>query len=153
MRTLEELLFSVHRVLRHLTAARTARHHLTVDQYRTLVALDNYAPLSLGQLAQAVRIDNPTMSRLVHELADRGFIDLVTFPNRKRISINLTPAGDQLCAGPLAEIETYLQGGTTVEMTPEERDCFHILLSNYLLGLDSMVERGDLKDNPLRATA
>ena len=142
--SIEQLITSSNRVLRHLVSAKTAPLGLTRDEFQVLAALDGPPPMSLGQLTRKMRFDNPAMSRLVHRLAERGFLTLDAGPgNGRRLRIQISSAGQRL----IAKIEV-----APVLAYQEDQLLLQGLLTKYLAGLDTKAAK-DLPGASLRATA
>jgi DNA-binding MarR family transcriptional regulator len=84
------------------TVARLARHlelalqplELTVAQYRVLCALEVGAEAS-SSLAEKLAVSAPSVTTVVDGLVGRRLVDRShdTAPDRRRVSISLTPAG------------------------------------------------------------
>jgi len=147
--TIEHLLASTHRVMRQLTSAKAAPLGITSDQFRVLTALTMETPQSLGQLAHAVRLDNPSMSRIVRELEAQGLLTAVADPKHgRKLRIELARPGRSLMG--TTGINEYFEAGRG--LTPEESDTLAGLLGKYLQGLDAMAAT-DLDGVPLRASA
>ncbi len=87
------------------TVARLARYvelslqplELTVAQYRVLCALDSGAEAS-SSLAEKLAVSAPSVTTVVDGLVTRGFVDRRhdSGPDRRRVSISLTPEGRRL---------------------------------------------------------
>jgi DNA-binding MarR family transcriptional regulator len=75
-----------------------AAHHVTIQssQYPFLSALDQFGPLTIGDMASAVGITQPGVTRSIGQLAKLGMVEVRTGSDdrRKRI-ISLTAAGHQ----------------------------------------------------------
>lgn len=107
------------------TIARLARYvevalqptELTVAQYRVLCALDHGAEASTS-LAEKLAVSAPSVTTVVDGLVARGLVDRrhEAAPDRRRVSISLTPEGSALVgaarlavAGRLSAVAAHLQ--------------------------------------------
>jgi DNA-binding MarR family transcriptional regulator len=122
---------------------------LTPHHFWTLLVISRAAPLSLGELARAMWMDNPTISRMVQQMAQRGYLSVGPDPNHgRRIRIRLTPEGTALCER-LGGICEGLRTTSEQGMTAEETETLRLLLCKYMRNLDLMVA-SDLPGVPIR---
>ncbi|TFC51886.1 MULTISPECIES: MarR family winged helix-turn-helix transcriptional regulator [unclassified Cryobacterium] len=81
-----------HRLTR--VAARAARGTESPALWRTLSVLLSSGPIRLGDLAERSRVSQPTATKLVGSLVDRGWVERAGDPDDARASlIASTPAG------------------------------------------------------------
>jgi DNA-binding MarR family transcriptional regulator len=93
------LLAAVRRRIRQVVRAEAGGHRLTPQQFWTLVGIGEVGPLSLGALAEHLRMDQPTASRVVASLTKRRLVRLGEDPaDRRRLLIDTTPEGAELAA-------------------------------------------------------
>src|SRR5579863_1640723 len=72
---------------------------LPASHFPVLVALDRLGPLSVGELAEAVGISQPGVSRMLENLQSDGFVASQRLKGDRRLRpIVLTKAGRQLIA-------------------------------------------------------
>lgn len=70
---------------------------LTYPQYLVMHVLWERGPVSMGELAVALRLDSGTLSPLVKRLASSGFVDRQRNPqDERRVEVFCTEAGDDL---------------------------------------------------------
>ena len=82
---------------RRLKQAVMARSGLAPQQFWTLVALSERPGLSLAELAEQLRADPPTLSRVVRGLSRRRLVRSAADPrDRRRLRLRLTAAGERL---------------------------------------------------------
>jgi len=82
-----------HRLTR--VAARAARGSESPAVWRTLSVLLSTGAIRLGELADLSRVSQPTMTKLVANLVDRGWIDRQSDPGDARVSRTaITPEGE-----------------------------------------------------------
>ena len=82
------------------------RYHLTEPQWRVLRTVDSLAPVELTELSRVTALLMPSLSRIVRELEQRGY--LMRGEDRRdmrRTLASLTPKGRRLvmCVGPQCE--------------------------------------------------
>ncbi len=66
-------------------------------QYPFLAALNRDAPLTVGELAEAVGITQPGATRTIGQMADAGLVEIsVADDDQRRRKISLTQAGQEL---------------------------------------------------------
>jgi DNA-binding MarR family transcriptional regulator len=134
------LVVAARRSIRQLIAAHVVPLDLTPHHYWMLMVLYNGKPMSLGELARAMWMDNPTVSRMVQQMTNRGFLLVGPDPNHgRRIQIQLTGTGQTLCAQPLSDIHNSFSEASLNGFSPEELASFRELLCKYIRNLDTMV--------------
>lgn len=93
------LVAAVRRRIRQVVRAEAFGHRLSPQQFWSLVGIDEAGPLSLGALAERLRIDQPTASRVVAALTKRRLVRMAVDPgDRRRLVIDTTPEGAELAA-------------------------------------------------------
>ena len=133
------LIVAARRSIRQLVAGKVVPLDLTPHHYWMLMVLTKAAPLSLGELARAMWMDNPTVSRMVQQMTQRGYLVVGPDPNHgRRIRIRLTPEGTLLC-GHLGEIGEGLRQNAEKGMSEEETTLLRDLLCKFMRNLDVMV--------------
>ena len=72
---------------------------VAAGQYPMLAALDRLGPLTVGEMAQAVGLTQPGVTRSLVQLAEIGVLEINPSPSDGRIRVaSLTPAGHDLVA-------------------------------------------------------
>jgi DNA-binding MarR family transcriptional regulator len=75
-----------------------------------LAALDRPGGLTVGELAEAVGVSQPGITRTVARLAELGFITVANeSADRRRRSVRLTAAGDAVVARARAEVWPHIE--------------------------------------------
>ena len=147
--TIGMLIVAARRSIRQLIAAKVVPLDITPHHYWMLMILFKGAPMSLGELARAMWMDNPTVSRMVQQMGLRGFLTVGPDPTHgRRIRIRLTPEGLTLC-DKLLKIGADFQEGSQKGMTPEEVAILREVLCKYIRNLDVMVAN-ELPGMPIR---
>jgi MarR family multiple antibiotic resistance transcriptional regulator len=145
------LIVAARRSIRQLVAAKVVPLDLTPHHFWMLLVICRAAPLSLGELAKAMWMDNPTVSRMVQQMTQRGYLVVGPDPNHgRRIRIRLTPEGVSLCEN-LNGITEGLQAQAEAGMSEEETSQLRDLLCKFMRNLDVMVAN-DLPGMPIRPT-
>ncbi len=143
------LIVAARRSIRQLVAGKVVPLDLTPHHFWMLLVISKAAPLSLGELARAMWMDNPTISRMVQQMTQRGYLSVGPDPNHgRRIRIRLTPEGQTLCEK-LAEIAEGLRSNAEKGMSEEEVSTLRDLLCKFMRNLDVMVAN-DLPGVPIR---
>lgn len=132
------LIASARRSIKQVVLSRAARHHLAPQQFWLLVALREHPGLSQAELAERVRADPPTVSRVVSSLTRRRLVraDLDT-RDRRRVRLRLTPEGERLArvlSGSAAEIRVALVDG----MSAKEQDALRSALRRVIANLERL---------------
>jgi DNA-binding MarR family transcriptional regulator len=105
--------------LKHVVAARLAPYDLTTQQFWVMLVLLEQGGSSLHPLAQQVWMDDPTASRVVKAMVERGLLRTQPDPKHgRRIQISLSPSALPLAQelqGLAAEIKASLITGLDAE--------------------------------------
>lgn len=76
--------------------------------WRVLATLSAQAPIPVGQLAQDVLSQQPTVTKLVQRLASHGWVRLRDDPaDQRRTLVQITPAGQRKIAPLLAQARAH----------------------------------------------
>jgi DNA-binding MarR family transcriptional regulator len=143
------LIVAARRSIRQLVAGKVVPLDLTPHHFWMLLVVSKAAPLSLGELARAMWMDNPTVSRMVQQMTQRGYLVVGPDPNHgRRIRIRLTPEGVDLC-GRLSEISDHLTVNSEKGLSPEETATLRDLLCRMMRNLDDLVA-SELPGVPIR---
>jgi DNA-binding MarR family transcriptional regulator len=143
------LIVAARRSIRQLVAGKVVPLDLTPHHFWMLLVISRAAPLSLGELARAMWMDNPTISRMVQQMTERGYLSVGPDPNHgRRIRIRLTLEGVALCER-LGGICEGLRATSEQGMTAEETETLRALLCKYMRNLDLMVAH-ELQGVPIR---
>lgn len=68
---------------------------IPVSQHPFIAALDRLGPLTIGELAEAVGISQPGVTRGVTQLVDQGFLRVVPTEDQRRRTVDLSEKGRQ----------------------------------------------------------
>ncbi|MDE2073141.1 MAG: MarR family transcriptional regulator [Alphaproteobacteria bacterium] len=119
------------------------QYNLQVPDWRILVTLDEYAPLSPNEIAGYTSMDNPRVSRAQRRLTDLRLVRCESDPHDGRRKIlTLTPLGKSVCRKMSPEArsrEAWLLEG----LSAEERAS----LADILRKLKSWTENLELADS------
>lgn len=109
------------RLNRRLRQTR-ALGELTQSQLSALTSLDLAGALTPCELAEAERVQPPTMTRSVSKLVDLGLIQRVPHPtDGRQVILSLTPDGREVLATNRRAREAWLSGRIAT-LTAEERE-------------------------------
>jgi DNA-binding MarR family transcriptional regulator len=137
------LIVAARRSIRQLVASLVAPLDLTPHQYWVLLILQSSRPLSLGELANHMWMDDPSVSRTVKVMADRGLIESGPDPSHgRRILIRLTPEGQALC-GRLEQAAASYEVRMEAGLSDLEKASLHASLCKLLTNLDDILASDD----------
>jgi DNA-binding MarR family transcriptional regulator len=68
---------------------------IPVSQHPLIAALDRLGPLTIGELAEAVGISQPGVTRSVAQLIDQGFLRVVPAEDQRRRIVDFSEKGRQ----------------------------------------------------------
>ena len=119
------------RFARQLRLRRRHTHALTLSQLSILTVLRRDGPMTPSALAEAERVQPPSITRAIHTLEAAGLITRVPHPSSTRITgLALTAAGDTALADDTHARHDWLRDHLAI-LTPEHRnilrDAAHIL--------------------------
>ncbi len=135
------LLAAVRRRLRQVVHAEAGGHRLSPQQFWALVGIAEGAALSLGALAERLRIDQPTASRVVASLTRRGLLRMAEDPHdRRRLLIETTAGGAELAAR-IRPVARDLREGLVAGFSAPELAAFRGALKKILGNLDRFEAR------------
>jgi DNA-binding MarR family transcriptional regulator len=130
------LIGATRRRIKQAVGHRLRAHGLTVQQFWVLVAVREREGCALRELAEKLRLDQPTASRIVGLLQRRKLVRVGGHPDdRRRRSLRLTPAGAALAEQvyPLArEIREAIVHG----LAPAEQDHLRRLLRHVIANME-----------------
>jgi MarR family transcriptional regulator, transcriptional regulator for hemolysin len=130
------LIFAARSRIKQAVGARVRRFGLTPPQFWLLVALHESGPLSLCELAEKQRMDQPTASRVVAALVRRRLVRATDDPrDRRRSRLSPTPAGRQL-AGELEPIVREIRAAPGRDLSPAECETLRTLLRRVIDSMD-----------------
>jgi DNA-binding MarR family transcriptional regulator len=135
------LFAAVRRRLRQVVHAEARGHRLTPQQFWILLGIDEGGPVSLGTLADRLRMDPPTASRVVGSLTRRRLVRMAEDPaDRRRLVIATTAEGADL-AGRLRPVARELREGLVAGFSAPELAALRTSLRRMLSNLDRFEAR------------
>jgi DNA-binding MarR family transcriptional regulator len=130
---------AVRRRLKHVVASRLAPYDLTFQQFWVMLLLLEQGSSSLHPLAQRVWMDDPTASRVVKSMVERGLLDTKADPKHgRRILISLAPNAIPL-AKELQGIAAEIKSGMVVGLQPEQQEILRQGLLTMFANLGDML--------------
>jgi DNA-binding MarR family transcriptional regulator len=94
---------------------------LTPTQLSALATLDRHGPLTPGALADAERVQPPSMTRVLATLEDKGLVTRSPHPHdRRQHLVTVTPDAHTMLVADRREREAWLACGMA-ELTEDER--------------------------------
>jgi DNA-binding MarR family transcriptional regulator len=113
------------RVAERLTAALSHACGLSINDFEVLLRLDEVPPpgLRLGDLSPAVRLTQPSLSRMIARLAQHGWLTRTGDPNDGRgVLISLTPAGRDVLHAAVPVHAQTIRETLLDRLRPDEQD-------------------------------
>lgn len=107
------------------------------SQYRTLALLMDSGPRRVGDLADAVHLSQPAMTKILHALADSGAVERTRDPEDSRVTlVTITDAGRALIAQRSRTIVEHLLPAFTTLSAADHRTLQHAveILSTLMSG-------------------
>ena len=130
------LIAVVRRRIRQVTNALVREHGLSPQQFWTVVAVARGGELSLRELAERRRMDEPTACRVVDTLVRRRFVRSSPDPSdRRRLRLTLTPSARGM-AERLLPIADAIAAAVEGELSPAERGAVVAGLEKVIANLD-----------------
>jgi DNA-binding MarR family transcriptional regulator len=112
---------AINRVNRRLRQTRPIGE-TTVAQISALQSLETAGALTPRELAEAERVQPPTMTRIVARLEERGLVSRAPHPtDGRQVILSPSPEGRQLIAGYLRSRDEWL-ALRLAKLTAEERE-------------------------------
>ncbi|MBK8727653.1 MAG: MarR family transcriptional regulator [Holophagaceae bacterium] len=117
-------------------------YKLTPQQFWILQVLRETGPLSLHELAKRIWADDPTASRVVRTLSERGLLKSESDPHHgRRRLISLHEEGARI-APELAALGQRFHDGLEAGLDPAELDALRASLGRVLHNLDVLEAKG-----------
>jgi DNA-binding MarR family transcriptional regulator len=130
---------AMRRRLKHVVAGHLAPYDLTIQQFWVLLVLLEQGSSSLHSLAQQVWMDDPTASRVVKAMVERGLLRAKPDPNHgRRILISLTPNAIPL-AQELQGLATGIKTGLVTGLPADQQAVIRRGLLAMIQNLDDML--------------
>jgi len=133
------LIGACRRRIKQLVGMRARRFGLSSQQFWVVMSISEEPGVSLGDLARARRMDDPTASRIVGALLERRLVKPTLNPkDRRRLKLKLTPAGTAL-ARKLSPIAREIRRAEVRGFTRAEESELRRLLLKVMNNMDALV--------------
>jgi len=129
----------VRRRLKHVVASRLAPYDLTIQQFWVLLVLLEQGPCSLHPLAQQVWMDDPTASRVVKAMVERGLVRTRPDPKHGRRILITLAAGSALLAQELQALAMEIKAGLVAGLEADQQETLRLGLLAMITNLDGML--------------
>ena len=119
------------RVTGQLTGALARACGLSINDFELLLRLDHQPPpgLRLGELNSAVQLSQPSLSRAVARLCDRGWLSRAgTADDRRGVLVTITAAGRDLLHRAVPVHARVVREYLLDPLTPQEQDLLALAL-------------------------
>jgi DNA-binding MarR family transcriptional regulator len=118
------------RVAGRLAAALARSCRLTINDFEILLQLEQHGSLRLGDLSPAVPLTQPSLSRAVARLAERGCLARSGDPaDRRGVLITMTPAGRDLLRAAIPVHAATVRAELLDHLNPAEQDLLASVLT------------------------
>jgi len=132
------LIGAARRSIKQVVGRRVSRWRLTPQQFWLLLAIQEGRAASLGDLADRLRGDQPTASRIVAALVRRKLVRVDEHPSdRRRMLLSCTPAGDALRA-PLAKVAAEIRTAVVARMDDAEQEAVRAALRKVIANMERL---------------
>jgi DNA-binding MarR family transcriptional regulator len=120
------------RVAERLTGALSRRCGLSINDFEVLLRLEQVPPpgLRLGDLSPAVRLTQPSLSRMIARLEQHGWLARTGDPNDGRgVLVALTPTGQEVLHAAVPVHAQTIRETLLDRLRPDEQDLLSAALS------------------------
>ncbi len=122
-----DLRLATMRLARRLRQQR-ADHGVPLGQISVLATLDRLGPLTPGALAQHEQVRPPTMTKVLANLAEAGYVDRVADPTDGRQQVvSLTPRAQKMLREDRRRRDEWL-AALLIDLTAEQRQALAVAL-------------------------
>ena len=136
------LIGAARRRIKQVVGRRLAHLRLTPPQFWVLLAVQEGRAPSMTVLAQRLRGDQPTASRIVSALVRRKLVRVEADPaDRRRARLTSTSAGDAL-RPELAALAAEIRGAIVADMDEDEQEAVRRGLRKVIENMDRFERRG-----------
>ena len=134
------LISATRRRMRQVAWHWLAPHNVTPQQYTVLMVLSERPGISLREVAELVWVDNPTTSRILKNLQDRGLVEAVTDPSHgRRLKLTLSEKGAALALS-LRQLRRNMIDGIETGLSEDEGRQIRKTLRHLMSNLARMEE-------------
>lgn len=135
------LIGAARRRIKQAVGLRLRRFRLTPQQFWLLVAVQEGRAPSLTELAERLRGDQPTASRIVAALVRRKLVRVDADPrDRRRSMLRATPAGEALRAE-LGAVAAEIRAAVVEGMDATEQEALRVGLRKVIANMDRLEGR------------
>jgi DNA-binding MarR family transcriptional regulator len=141
------LVAAVRQRTKQLVSTMVREYGLSPQQFWTLVAIARNEGISLRELSERRRIDEPTACRIVNTLGRRRFLRNTPDPtDRRRSRLMLTPTGREM-ADRLLPVATAVRAAVESSLSARERSMVVAGLQKVVVSMDAW-QKKTLKSTP-----
>jgi DNA-binding MarR family transcriptional regulator len=134
------LIATARRRLKQAVMARVRRYRVNTQQFWMLLHAAAHPGATIGELAQLLRADAPTASRIFSSLAQRKLVRLeADREDRRRTRVHLTAAGEAL-AHELQPVGRSIRSAVVSGLTHDEQQTLRSSLRKVISNLDRLVD-------------
>lgn len=139
---IREIIYQIRRLMQAgslYTKELNKKHQVSSAQLNCVLALYEQGAMSSSQIARSIFVKPSTVTGIIDRLEQKGLVTRVRrSPDRRVITIELTPAGEELARNAPPPIQQKIIDGLR-SLTPEEAE-------KILRGLQTLTEMLDVHD-------
>ncbi len=118
------------------------QYQVTASQGYTLLALPENESITMNALSESMGLANSTMTRMVDQLVDKGFVRRTTDDGDRRVvRVGLTGQGREMRRN-LEQALQYFYGLVLDEIPQEERQVFLQVLKRVVAAIEKVRKKG-----------
>jgi DNA-binding MarR family transcriptional regulator len=134
------LIAAARRRLKQAVLARVRRYRVNTQQFWMLLRAASHPGATVGELANLLRVDAPTASRIFSSLAARKLVRLeADRSDRRRTHVYLTSAGEAL-AHDLQPVGRSIRTAVVSGLSAHEQQTLRSSLHKVISNLDRLVD-------------
>ena len=135
------LLAAVRRRIKQAVGARVGPYRLTPQQFWLLVGVCEHEGLSLRGLAERLRMDSPTASRIVSTLMRKNWVRIEQDPSDRRRARLVPTAAGVAMGRRLVPLATEVRATIDAALPPRERASLRTSLRKIITHLDGSLPK------------
>ncbi len=123
-------MFDLNRVVRHRMMAIDEPGTLNMHQMHTLIVIQEHPRMTMGELAQSLRISLPSATSLINRLVRMKFIERrIDRTNRKMVRLKLSALGEKVLSTKMRSCHREMHKIFSLMPTKDRTEFAHILQS------------------------
>jgi len=120
----------------------TGQYRVTASQGYTILTLPESESMTMNALSEAMGLANSTMTRMVDQLVDKGFVRReADGEDRRVVRVSLTAQGQETRRN-LEQAQQYFFGQVLTEIPQDERHIFLQVLERIVAAIEKVRKNG-----------